>query len=205
MNEVVRLKNDVNERDHVLGPSSAPVTLLEYGDFECVDCGMIYPTLKEVRQLLSTSLRFVYRHFPLVKNHPHSMRAAEASEAADAQEKFWQMHDELFKHQESLDDKHLQHYARRIGLNTDRFANDMANHTFLKQIQTDYQLSLFDEHITGTPTLYLNSVQYTGAVDSESLLLAIKAADTEGLINLPEHRSGLRHLLERLRQKKAEH
>ena len=203
MNEVVRLKNDVNERDHVLGPSSAPVTLLEYGDVECVDCGMIHHPLKEVRQLLSNSLRFVYRHFPIVKNHPHAMRAAEAAEAAGIQEKFWQMHDELFKHQGSLEDTHLQHYARRIGLDTERFASDMANHTFLKQIQTDYQLSLFDEHITGTPTLYLNGVQYTGATDSESLLLALKAADTEGVINLPDHRTGLRHLLERFRQRKA--
>jgi protein-disulfide isomerase len=203
MNEVVRLKNDINEQDHVLGPSSAPVTLLEYGDFECIDCGMIYPTLKEVRQLLGNSLRFVYRHFPIVKNHPHAMRAAEAAEAAGVQEKFWQMHGELFRHQDSLDDGHLQHYARRIGLDTERFDSDMANHTFLKQIQADYQVSLFDEHITGTPTLYLNGVQYTGAVDSESLLLAIKATDTQGLINLPDHRTGLRHLLERLRQRNS--
>jgi protein-disulfide isomerase len=195
----VRLKNDVNDRDHVSGSSSAPVTLLEYGDFECIDCGMIYPRLKEVRKLLPDNLRFVYRHFPIVKNHPHAMRAAEAAEAAGAQKKFWQMHDELFKHQESLEDTHLQHYARRIGLDTDRFTSDLTNHTFLKQIQADYQVSLFDEHVTGTPTLYLNGVQYTGAVDSEGLLLAIKAADTQGLINLPDHRTGLRHLLERLR------
>jgi protein-disulfide isomerase len=203
MSEIVRLKNNVNEQDHVSGPRNAPVTLLEYGDFECIDCGFIYPTLKEVRKLLGDSLCFVYRHFPIVKNHPHAIRAAEASEAAGAQEKFWEMYDELFKHQESLEDSQLQHYARRIGLDMDRFTSDMVNNTFLKQIQTNYQMSLFDEHVTGTPTLYLNGVQYTGAVDAESLLLAIKAADTQGLINLPDHHTGLRHLLERLRRTKS--
>jgi len=203
MNEV-RLKNDVNERDHILGPSSAPVTLLEYGDFQCPDCGRLYPVVKEVQKLLSNSLHFVYRHFPIVRNHPQAMRAAEAAEAAAAQQEFWQMHDELFKHQEALEDNHLQHYARRIGLDTARFASDMTNHTFLKQIQADYQTSLFDEHITGTPTLYLNGALYTNGFDSENLLLAIKATDTQGLISIPAHRTGLRHLLERLRQSRSQ-
>jgi len=199
MNEV-RLKNGVNERDHILGPSTAHITLLEYGDFECPDCGRFYPAIKEVQKLLRDNLRFVYRHFPILKHHPNAIRAAEAAEAAGAQQKFWQMHDELFKHQEALEDRHLHHYARRIGLDTDRFANDLTNHTFLKQIQSDYEVSLFDEHITGTPTVYLNGVLYTNGFDSENLLLAIKSADTEGVSNLPEHRTGLRHLLERLRQ-----
>ncbi len=203
MNEV-RLKNDVNERDHILGPSTAPVTLLQYGDFQCPDCGRLYPVIKEVEKLLANSLRFAFRHFPIVRNHPQAMRAAEAAEAAGAQQKFWEMHDELFKHQEALEDSHLHHYARRIGLDTTRFDSDMTNHTFLKQIEADYHLSLFDEHITGTPTLYLNGLLYTDGFDSENLLLAIKATDTQGLINLPPHRTGLRHLLERFRQTRSQ-
>jgi protein-disulfide isomerase len=196
--ELVRLKNAVTERDHATGPSSAPVTLVEYGNFECIHCGRLYPVLKDIRDLLREQLRFVYRHFPTVQTHPHSLRAAEAAEAAGAQERFWEMHDHLFTHQNALEDADLARYARRVGLDTETFARDMAEHTFLKQIEIDYNLSIFDEHVTGTPTIYLNSVRYTGANDHDSLLLAIKAADTEGRIRLPERGTRLRRLFGRL-------
>jgi formate-nitrite transporter family protein len=198
---IVRLKNAVTARDHVAGPQSAPVTLVEYGNFECIHCGRAYPVLKQVQKLLGDNLRFVFRHFPIVGSHPHSLRAAEASEAAGAQEKFWEMHDELFRHQEALEDDRLLHYAKRIGLDAERFARDMAENTFLKQIEADYQRSLFDEHVTGTPTFYINAVRYTGGTDVESLLVAIKQADTEGRIRLPESKSGIRGLLERVRSR----
>src|SRR5690349_13301941 len=94
--DTVSLKNPVNDQDHVAGPASAVVTLLEYGNFECIHCGQTYPIIKQVRNILSADLRFVFRHFPTVKTHPHSVRAAEAAEAAGAQGKFWEMHDELF-------------------------------------------------------------------------------------------------------------
>ena len=81
MTEVVRLKNSVTECDHITGPPKAPVTLLEYGNFECLHCGRAYPVIKEVRRLLGDQLRFVFRHFPTVRTHPHSVRAAEAAEA----------------------------------------------------------------------------------------------------------------------------
>lgn len=193
--EVVRLKNAVTERDHVSGPQSAPMTLLEYGNFECIHCGRAFPELKKVRKLLGENLRFVFRHFTTVRTNPHSLRAAEATEAAGAQEKFWEMHDELFTHQQALEDHDLSRYARRIGLDAERFAHDMSEHTFLKQIETDYNRSLFDEHITGTPTFYINAVRYTGAIDVESLLGAIKRADTEGRIRLPESTTGIKRWL----------
>jgi protein-disulfide isomerase len=198
--EIVRLKNEVNELDHVSGPPGAPVTLVEYANFECVHCGRAHPEIKKVRKLLGDNLRFVFRHFPNVRTHPHSLRAAEAVESARAQEKFWEMVDELFAHQQSLDDHHLSKYASRIGLDGVRFERDMTEHAFLKQIETDYERSLFDEHVTGTPTLYLNEVRYTGATDFESLLEAIKLADTEGLIRLPENAGGFRGLIGRLRR-----
>ena len=91
--EVVSLKNAVTERDHFSGSFEAPVTLLEYGNFECLHCGSAYPAIKELRKLLGNQLRFVFRHFPTSRTHPHSLRAAEAAEAAGAQEKFWEMHD----------------------------------------------------------------------------------------------------------------
>ena len=198
--EIVRLKNAVTEGDHVRGSQIAPVTLVEYGNFECVHCGRAYPVIKEVQKLLGDNLRFVFRHFPTVRTHPHSLRSAEATEAAGAQEKFWEMHDELFTHQQSLEDRHLSRYASRIGLDAERFARDMAENTFLKQIEADYQHNLFDEHVTGTPTFYINEVRYTGTTDVESLLGLIKQADTEGRIRLPERAGGIRSLLSRLRR-----
>lgn len=175
--EIVRLKNKVAELDHVAGPKDAPVTLLEYGNFECVHCGRAYPQIQKVRKLLGDKLRFVFRHFPTVQTHPHSLRAAEASEAAAAQGKFWEMHDQLFTHQQALEDKDLSHYAKRIGLDLARFSRDLAENTFRRQIEADYERDLFDEHVTGTPTIYLNEVRYSGFTDSESLLKAIKQAD----------------------------
>jgi protein-disulfide isomerase len=193
--EVVRLKNSVTARDHALGVENAPVTLLEYGNFECLDCGRAYPVLKQVRKLLGEDLRFVYRHFPTVRTHPHALRAAEAAEAAGAQARFWQMHDELFTHQRALEDRELSRYALRIGLDAGRFERDMAENTFLQQIQADYQRAIFDEHVTGTPTLYINEVRYNGGIDLESLLAAIKEADTQGRLRLPS--KGLRGIFRR--------
>lgn len=199
--EVVRLKNAVNERDHVAGSSIAPVTLVEYGDFECIHCGRAYPVIKEVQKLLGESLCFVFRHFPMVQTHPHSLRAAEAAEAAGAQQKFWQMHDELFTHQGALEDHNLSNYAKRIGVDVERFLREMAENAFLKQIEADYERSLDDEHVTGTPTFYINAVRYNGTTDVTGLLAAIKQADPEGRIRLPERAEGIGSVLDKLRRR----
>jgi protein-disulfide isomerase len=200
MPEVIRLKNQVDEQDHAAGPETAPVTLLEYGNFECIDCGRVYPVIKQLRKILADKLRFVFRHFPTVRTHPHSLRAAEAAEAAGAQQKFWQMHDELFTHQTALEDRELSRYAQRIGLDVERFKHEMADNVILRQIEAAFQRSLFDEHVTGTPTIYLNEILYTGATDLESLLNAIKQADTEDRIRMPESTHKLRSVLDRLRR-----
>jgi protein-disulfide isomerase len=202
MNEpdIVRLKNGVDERDHASGSQTAPVTLLEYGNFQCLDCGRAYPVIKEIQRLLGDDLYFVFRNFPTVRTHPHAIRAAEAAESAAAQGKFWEMHDELFTHQQALEDHDLSRFAKRIGLDVERFARDMAENSFLKKIEAEYQSALFDEHVTGTPTFYINEVRYTGATDVGSLLLAIKQADTEGRIRSPERAKGVRGLLDRLKR-----
>ena len=140
---------------------------------------------------------FVFRHFPTVKTHPHAIRAAEAAEAAAAQGKFWEMHDALFTHQNALEDHDLRRYAKRTGLDVVQFDRDMTANAFLKQVEADYQLALFDEHVTGTPTLYMNGLLYTGATDVDALLLAIKEADTEGRIHFPATAKGLRGLFGR--------
>ena len=193
--EVFRLKNSITERDHALGPESAPVTLLEYGNFECLDCGHVLPVLKRVRKLLGDNLRFVFRHFPTVRTHPHALRAAQAAEVAGAQGKFWAMHDELFTHQQALEDHHLTRYARRIGLDVPRFEREMAENDFREQIETDYHTAIFEEHVTGTPTFYINAVRYIGANDLESLLTAIKQADTSG--RMPSPSRGIKGILRR--------
>ncbi|MGH9966341.1 MAG: DsbA family protein [Pyrinomonadaceae bacterium] len=197
--DIVRLKNPVTERDHAAGPTTAPVTLLEYGNFECIHCGRFFPVIKQVRKLLADDLRFVFRHFPTVQTHPHSLRAATSAEAAGLQQKFWEMHDQLFTHQSALDDHHLLGYARHIGLDVERFARDMLDDTLLHQIEADFDRSLFDEHITGTPTIYINETRYTGATDLESLLVAIRAADVKGRIQWAKKNGGLGNLWDRLR------
>jgi protein-disulfide isomerase len=102
------------------------------------------------------------------------LRAAEAAEAAAAQGKFWEMHDQLFTHQQALGDPYLSRYAKRIGLNTESFGRDMRESTFRKQLEVDYDRSVFDERVTGTPTFYINGVRYTGGTEVESLLTALK-------------------------------
>ena len=201
--EIVRLKSLVTDQDHIQGPASAAITLVEYGNFECLQCGGAYRSLKQTRDVLADELRLVFRNFPMVQTHPRSLRAAEAAEAAAAQGQFWQMHDQLFTHQQALEDRDLLRYAKRLGLDIERFTRELAENVFLPTVQSAYEQSLFDEHVTGTPTIYLNGIRYTGATDVQSLLEAIKQSDTEGRIQLPEKGSQIRQLLRKLKQGKA--
>src|SRR5881398_832434 len=124
----------VGERDHQQGPETAPVTLVEYGDYECPYCGEAYPIVKEIQQRLKDRLLFVFRNFPLTQSHPHAEHAAEAAEAAAAQGKFWDMHDYLFEHQLALDDNHLLKYAEMLGIDTDKFRSEMSGHIYTSMI-----------------------------------------------------------------------
>ena len=198
--EIVRLKSPVTDQDHVAGPASAAITIVEYGNFECIQCGRAYSSLKQIRNVLADELRLVFRNFPIVQTHPRSLRAAEAAEAAAAQGKFWQMHDQLFTHQQALEDRDLMGYAKRLGLDIERFTRDLGENVFLAKIQSAYEQSLFDEHVTGTPTIYLNETRYTGAIDVQSLLEAIKQSDPEGQIQLPERAGQIRQFLTKLRE-----
>ena len=129
--ETVKLKNGVTERDHISGAADAPVTLLEYGNFECIHCGRAFPIIKEVQKRLGDNLRFVFRHFPTVQTHPHSLRAAEAVEAAGAQGKFWEMYDQLFMNQQSWSqapkpEEMFKQYASQIGLDATKYQADFS-------------------------------------------------------------------------------
>ena len=113
------LRVPVNESDHVQGPDDAPLTLLEYGDYECPFCGEVQPIVREIQRRLGDDLCFAFRHFPLTNVHPHAEHAAEAAEAAAEQGSFWAMHETLFANQDALDDEALAEYDRAIAINPD--------------------------------------------------------------------------------------
>jgi len=147
----------VNEQDHVMGSMKPLVTVVTYGDYECPDCSRRHHTVEKAFDKVLNSVRFVYRHFPLVQVHPRALRAAEAAEAAAAQDKFWEMHRLLYSHSNRLSDADLRWYARRIGLNLERFDREMASGTYADQISEDYYNSIING-ITGTPTSFINDV-----------------------------------------------
>ncbi len=173
--ETARLTLPVGKRDHQWGPETAPVTLVEYGDFECPSCGEAYPIIKEIKLRLRDRLRFVFRHFPLTQVHPHAQHAAEAAEAAAAQEKFWQMHDCLFEHQQALDDAHLVHYALALHFDEETFKREMTEHAHTNRVREDV-LSGVGSGVNGTPTFFINGVRHDESYELEMLLAAIEAA-----------------------------
>jgi protein-disulfide isomerase len=148
----------VSERDHLEGPTYAPVTLLEYGDYECPYCGQAYMILQQLEQVFGEQLRVAFRHFPLTTIHPHAQSAAEAAEAAGAQGQFWDMHNVLFENQLSLEEEDLFEYAADIDLDMDRFSLDMAEHRHVERIRADV-LSGARSGVNGTPTFFINNVR----------------------------------------------
>jgi protein-disulfide isomerase len=175
VDEIDRLTPPVSSRDHRQGPDDAPVTLVEFGDFECPHCGRAYPIIKEVQSLLGDKLLFVFRHFPITTSHPHAQHAAEAAEAAGAQGKFWEMHDILFENQHALDDSDLAEYARMIGLDLRRFVADMRVHKYAQHVREDFRSGILSG-VNGTPTFFINGLRYDGPWDAQTLTAELLAA-----------------------------
>jgi protein-disulfide isomerase len=157
-----------SSRDHIQGPQKAPITLLEYGDYECPYCGQAFTIVKLVQDLLGNNLRFVFRNFPLTQIHPHAQHAAEAAECAGAQNKFWEMHDILYENQQALEDENLLEYAKVLELDMSRFQDDFYNHTFALRVREDF-LSGIRSGVNGTPTFYINGMRYNDSWDQETL------------------------------------
>ena len=157
-----KLTPPVGARDHVAGPDDAPVTLVEYGDFECPYCGMAYPTVKAAQRELGSQLRFVFRHFPLAEAHPHARTAAQAAEAAAAQGKFWEMHDMLFEHQDALETEDLIGYAELLGLDAEQFTRELEAGTYEKRVRDDFRNGV-RSGVNGTPTFFVNGDRYDGS------------------------------------------
>jgi Na+/H+ antiporter NhaA len=169
------------KRDHLRGPAEAPVTVVEYGDFECPYCGRAEPI---VRELLAEfgDVRYVWRHLPLSDVHPNARRAADAAEAAAAQGAFWEMHDALLDHQEDLRLGALLHYADDLDLDLGRFRNDLERHSGAGRIEEDVD-SADLSGVTGTPTFFINERRHDGAYDISSLSAAVRAAGARATIN----------------------
>jgi Na+/H+ antiporter NhaA len=168
-------------RDHIRGPAKAPVTLVEYGDFECPYCGEAEPVIREMLADYG-DVRYVWRHLPLTDVHPLAQLAAEGSEAAAAQGKFWEMHDQLLEHQGALTADDLVGYAGELGLNADRFARDLANDAGAARIDEDID-SADLSGVSGTPTFFINGKRHHGAYDLGELSDAVRAARARFLIS----------------------
>ncbi|SRR5258708_5686143 len=168
-----QLKPPVGPRDHIKGNPKAPLTLLEYGDFECPYCGQAYPVIKRIEEEMEDNMRFVFRHFPLTQVHPHAFQAACAAEAAGLQGKFWEMHDELFEHQYALEDEDLTEYAQAVGLNAAKFLKDLISLPVSKKVREDF-LSGVRSGVNGTPTFFINGQRYIGPHEYKELFLALQ-------------------------------
>ncbi len=171
-----RLRTAVTERDHIRGPAKASVTLVEYGDFQCPFCGEAYWVLKRLEERFARDMRFVFRHFPMTEIHPLAMLAAESSEAADAQGKFWDMHEVLYENQPHFEPENLIEYANEIGLDdVDRFIDDLENHRFRGRVREDFMGGV-RSGVNGTPCLFINGERFNGPAEESLLARAIEAA-----------------------------
>ncbi len=160
------------DRDHIRGPHRAAITVIEFGDFECPYCGRAEPVVREL--LTDTTIRYVWRHLPLLDVHPRAELAAEAAEAAAAQDAFWPMHDLLLQHQEALTRTDLIAYADHLGLDTARFAADLDAGTYGTRIAQDVE-SADVSGVSGTPTFFINGQRHYDAYDIDTLTAAITA------------------------------
>jgi Na+/H+ antiporter NhaA len=172
---LVDLYIDVDpERDHVRGPLDAPVTVVEYGDFECPYCGQAEPVVRELLRDFG-DVRYVWRHLPLSDVHPRAQLAAEAAEAAADQGAFWEMHDFLLDHQNRLGPRDLVRYAEQLGLDVERFTNHLRDHAGAARVAEDVDSADLSS-VSGTPTFFINGRRHYGAYDIDTLTKAVRTA-----------------------------
>lgn len=169
-----QLKVAVHDGDHVQGPASAPVTLVEYGDFECPTCGQAYPIVKQVQKHFGDRLRFVFRQFPL-EQHPMAEPAAEASEFAAAQGKFWPMHDGLYENQDDLGPELFGTLAKKLHLDAKALDKALDDGEYQDRVTSDMDGGEASG-VGGTPTFYINGKQHEGSFDAATLTRSIEAA-----------------------------
>lgn len=170
-----RLTVPVTESDHIRGSADAPITLVEYGDYECPYCGRSAPMVEEIRNRIGERLRFVFRHFPQNNVHAHASYAAQAAEAAGAQQKFWDMHDMLLAHQDDLASEDIHRYALRLNLEIYKFEADLSSERFAPRVRADIE-SGKASGVTRTPTFFINGIRFDGERELEPLFAAVDSA-----------------------------
>jgi Na+/H+ antiporter NhaA len=174
--DILDLSDDIDpSRDHIRGPEDAPVTLLEYGDFECTYCGQAEDAIRELLASFGDDVRYVWRHLPLNDVHPHAQLAAEASEAAAAQGRFWDMHDILLTHQGELRPRDVTSYAKQLGLDAARVAEDLRRREHAQRVSEDVA-SADESGVSGTPTFFVNGRRHYGPYDIGTLTETVRAA-----------------------------
>jgi Na+/H+ antiporter NhaA len=182
--QLVDLYVDVDvERDHIRGPVDAPVTVVEYGDFECPYCGRAEPFVRELLREFG-DVRYVWRHLPLSDVHPRAQLAAEAAEAAAEQGAFWELHDLLLTHQNALGPSDLVGYAEQLGLERERFMEALRRHAGAARVAEDVD-SADLSGVTGTPTFFINGRRHYGAYDTATLATAVRAAGARATLAAP--------------------
>lgn len=182
------LRPPVTDADHVLGRADAPVTLVEYGDFECPFCFKAHPIVTTLRQQLGDELRFVFRNFPIAESHPHALHAAEAAESVNAHagaDAYWAMHDMLYEHQQdsadALDDAHLVQYASASGSDPTEVQRDLAVDAYADVVRRDF-MSGIRSGVNGTPTFFINGTRFDGDwTDVEEFATALRAGAGRGI------------------------
>jgi protein-disulfide isomerase len=173
-NRPIDLLQPVTAVDHSRGPEHAPVVVVEYGDFQCPNCKQAAPAVQILLRDFPDHVRFVYRHYPLEEVHPHALQAAEAVESAGGQGKFWEMHEQLFAHQNHLDLRHLRRYAAEIGLDLARYTAEMDDHVYLQRIREHLDGGR-RSGVRGTPGFFVNGVITDVSFGLESLFDATRA------------------------------
>lgn len=181
------LRPEVSDSDHSIGPVDAPVTLVEYGDYQCPHCYRAHPIVTSIRKKLGAKLRFVFRNFPLAEMHPEAMHAAEAAESVGAHSgaaAYWKMHDAIYEHQQdswdALDDAHLVRYAARAGADAKIVQQDLNDATFDAHVRTDFMGGL-RSGVNGTPTFFINGARFDG--DWGNAEVFQKALETAAVTN----------------------
>jgi protein-disulfide isomerase len=172
---MTRLSAAVNAKDHTQGDPKAPVTLVEYGDYQCPSCGQAYPIVKRLQKHFGKRLSFVFRNFPLTQIHQYAEPAAETAEYAGAHHKFWEMHDLLYENQERLDYDLLDELSQQLNLDPEELTRAMESKQFEARVRADFSTGV-RSGVNGTPTFFINGQRHDGSYDYESMVEAINLA-----------------------------
>ena len=183
--DLSKLLLPIQPDDHIQGAPDALYTLVEYGDYECPDCGRLFVTISALRIRLGENIRLVFRHYPRSGIHPRAQKAAEAAEAAGAQGKFWEMHHLLFANQNSLTNQDLYKYAELLQLDTKRFRDEISHRIYEDRVREDFRRGVANG-VYGTPGLFINGIRYGGALDEDSLLTQVQRRSCDN-VEAPRH------------------